>query len=224
MFPTPIKAVTFDVGGTLIIPWPSVGQVYAEVAAAYGHAGLAPELLNQRFAAAWRALKDFEHSRAQWADLVDATFHGLIEPLPSRTFFARLYERFAEPAAWRVFEDVVPALNVLRSRGFGLGVISNWDERLRPLLRRLRLYDYFEAIVISCEVGSPKPARIAFSQAASQLAVPPSAVLHVGDSLERDVQGAQAAGFAAVWLDRQATHAYPGAVSSLRQVVELLMQ
>ena len=28
-----IKAVTFDVGGTLINPWPSVGDVYVEVAA-----------------------------------------------------------------------------------------------------------------------------------------------------------------------------------------------
>ena len=47
-----IKAVTFDAGGTLIKPWPSVGHVYAEAAA--GHARIAPERLNERFAAVWQ--------------------------------------------------------------------------------------------------------------------------------------------------------------------------
>jgi putative hydrolase of the HAD superfamily len=222
MFSTPLKALTFDVGGTLIAPWPSVGDIYAEAAAAYGYAGLAPKLLNQRFVQEWRAIKDFEHSRGQWVDLVDAVFHGLIERPPSRTFFAQLYERFAEPTSWRIFEDVLPTLNTLRTRGFGLGIISNWDERLRPLLHRLNLLDYFESIVISCEVGASKPSRNIFDRAANQLAVPPAAVLHVGDSLKQDVQGAQAAGFASVWLDRKANSARPGAIPSLHDLLELL--
>jgi phosphoglycolate phosphatase-like HAD superfamily hydrolase len=48
----PIQAVTFDVGGTLIDPWPSVGHVYAAVAAEHGLTGVDPESLNVRFAAA----------------------------------------------------------------------------------------------------------------------------------------------------------------------------
>ncbi len=75
-----IRAVTFDAGGTLIEVWPSVGQVYAEVATRHGVADLSPDLLNRRFAAAWRAAKDFSYSRADWAALVDATFRGL-EPV-----------------------------------------------------------------------------------------------------------------------------------------------
>jgi putative hydrolase of the HAD superfamily len=217
-----IQAITFDVGGTLITPWPSVGHIYAEVAGAHGYAGLAPELLNQQFTRAWNASKNFEHSRVEWAGLVDATFFGLIDAQPSRTFFAELFERFAQPAAWRIFEDVLPALNALCSRGFRLGVISNWDDRLRPLLRRLGLYDYFDPIVVSCEVGASKPARIAFLQAASQLGASPGAVLHVGDSLEMDVQGAQAAGFAAVWLDRKSVRTRPGTIHSLGDLPNIL--
>src|ERR1035438_1017740 len=67
-----IQAVTFDVGGTLIGVWPSVGHVYAEVAARHGINGLSAVSLNRRFAAAWRAATDFSHSRADWAALVDA--------------------------------------------------------------------------------------------------------------------------------------------------------
>jgi FMN phosphatase YigB (HAD superfamily) len=32
----PVEAVTFDVGGTLIEPWPSVGHIYAEAASKLG--------------------------------------------------------------------------------------------------------------------------------------------------------------------------------------------
>jgi hypothetical protein len=38
-----IRAVSFDVGGTLIEPWPSVGRAYAEVAARHARPGEARE-------------------------------------------------------------------------------------------------------------------------------------------------------------------------------------
>ena len=90
-----------------------------------------------RFAAAWRIAKRFRHSRSDWAQLVDATFRGLTTLPPSRTFFEALYARFARAGAWRVFDDVPPTLEALASRGLKLAVISNWDERLRPLLTLL---------------------------------------------------------------------------------------
>src|ERR1700704_702865 len=81
-----IQAVTFDVGGTLIKPWPSVGHVYAEVAARHGLEAASPEQLNRQFAEAWREFKNFNHGREEWAVLVDRTFAGVSEEPPSRTF------------------------------------------------------------------------------------------------------------------------------------------
>ena len=216
-----VRAITFDIGGTLITPWPSVGHIYAEVAAVHGHARLAPDLLNQRFAKAWKARKDFQHTEAQWAELVDATFLGLINAIPSRTFFPQLFQRFAQPNAWRIFDDVRPALDALRSQGVRLGAISNWDQRLRPLLTGLRLADYFECLVISCEIGCSKPARAAFDHAAKLLALAPGTLLHIGDSPEMDVQGARAAGFAALLLDRSAREASLGTIRSLVDLPKL---
>jgi putative hydrolase of the HAD superfamily len=217
-----IRAVTFDVGGTLIEVWPSVGHVYAEVAARNGIKGLSAALLNQRFAVAWRSANQFGYSRADWAALVDATFLGLTDRPPSQNFFPELYECFSTPGAWHIFDDVIPALQALTERGLKLGVVSNWDERLRPLLERLRLADYFETILVSSEVGSAKPAAAIFQHAARGLGLPSEAVLHVGDDLTMDMQGARAAGLQALLLRRGDGPNQSGCISSLRDLWKAL--
>lgn len=220
--PPEIRAVTFDVGGTLIEPWPSVGHVYAAVAARHGVTGLSPEALTRRFGAAWQARKDFAYTRAEWADLVDHTFAGLCERPPSESFFDDLYQRFDQPDAWKMCEDVIPTLDALAHRGLKLGVISNWDDRLRPLLGRLGLLSRFETVVISCEVGWRKPAAEIFHRAARALALGPGCLLHVGDSFVADVQGARRAGLRALHLRRGAGAGKGGGIRSLDELLPRL--
>jgi len=217
-----IQAVTFDIGGTLIDPWPSVGHVYAEVAARHGLKNLSAETLNQRFLAAWRARPDLVQTRAAWAEIVDQVFLGLAERPPSQTFFPELYQRFSEPGAWHIYEDVLPTLKTLDARGLRLGVISNWDDRLRPLLGKLGLANHFQTLVVSCEAGSAKPAPAIFQNAASQLGVEGGAILHVGDSLEMDVQGARNAGFNAVQIVRASPKTGDGQIQSLLALAALV--
>jgi putative hydrolase of the HAD superfamily len=174
--------------------------------------------LNRKFAAAWKAARQFTYSRSDWAGLVDATFLGLTERPPSQTFFDELYARFAVPDAWRVFEDVVPTLDALAARGLKLAVISNWDERLRPLLAQLKLAGYFEVIVVSREVGAAKPARAIFQYAIRKLGLPSEDILHVGDSHSMDVLGARTAGLCALWLVRKSSVAKAGQIKSLREL------
>jgi putative hydrolase of the HAD superfamily len=219
MITTPkIQAVTFDVGGTLIHPWPSVGHVYAEVAARHGLKNVSPEKLNNNFAAAWRAKKNFQHTRESWADIVDQSFAGLGASPPSRSFFPAIYQRFAEADAWRIYGDALPALEALASRDIALAVISNWDERLRPLLQQFQLDRYFETIVVSCEVGFAKPSPVIFEHAAKTLGVMPEQILHVGDSSEEDVAGANAAGVRALLIDRDNATGDAARIGSLREL------
>ena len=172
-----IKAVTFDAGGTLIEPWPSVGHVYSAVAAELGYGAVSPEGLNQSFAKAWKIKQSFDYSRSAWFTLVEQVFAAVpCEPdvpdaprsdasrsHPPRSYaplsqklFETLYERFTHTAVWRVYDDVQPTLRALRHRGYRLGVISNWDGRLKNLLSDLQLSDYFEAIVLSVDVGASR--------------------------------------------------------------------
>src|SRR5437870_5214221 len=96
-----IQAITFDVGGTLIHPWPSVGHLYSEVAARHGHADLPVDTLNQQFAAAWAAKGAFNHSRSEWLALVKQTFAGIIADASVEKVFDDLYAHFAKGEAWR---------------------------------------------------------------------------------------------------------------------------
>ncbi|MBI2948375.1 MAG: HAD-IA family hydrolase [Verrucomicrobia bacterium] len=210
-----IQAVTFDVGGTLIDPWPSVGDVYAEVAKQHGLRETDPQVLNRRFAEAWRAKTNFDYSRRAWAEIVAQTFYGPSAVGEETAFFADLYDRFAEPDVVRIYDDVVPALDKLRARGLRLGVISNWDERLRPLLHALDLDRFFEVVVVSGELGQHKPAPPIFEHALQQLRLSGDAVLHVGDSVLEDVMGAEQSGLRAVRLDRNASSSTPEIIRSL---------
>lgn len=219
--PRPV-AVSFDVGGTLIEPWPSVGHVYAEVAAGFGLADVEPAALNRGFATAWKRRAGHDYSRAAWQSLVNETFALAGEAHPSDECFHALYHRFERAEVWRVFEDVLPTLEALRSRGMKLCVISNWDERLRPLLDALDLARWFDAVVISHEAGHTKPAPEIFLRAAAQLSLPPEHILHVGDSAREDEEGARRAGLRATLLDRRAKDGGGRTISTLTSLPELL--
>jgi len=218
-----IRAITFDAGGTLIEPWPSVGHVYAEVANRHGKEVSSDEL-NRRFVSAWRTRKNFAYSSQAWARLVDEVFSGLTTELPSRTFFDELYERFAQADTWRVFDDVEPALKALRERGIRLAVLSNWDKRLRPLLEELELGQWFEEIYISLEIGRAKPDERIFGATAKDLGLAGDEILHVGDSLEEDVRGASNAGWQSRHLVRgtgKNPDSVDSTITSLTELIEL---
>jgi putative hydrolase of the HAD superfamily len=208
----PIQAVTFDVGGTLIEPWPSVGHVYAEVAEEFGlRVGAAD--LDRTFASVWAARRPFDYSRSAWKQLVNRTFAELTNAPIEESCFDAIYQRFACASAWRIFEDVLPALQQLKARGLKAGIISNWDERLRPLLEQLGLLTRFDVAISSHEAGHCKPRREIFERAAEMLSLPPGAIAHVGDNERQDVAGARAAGFEALLLKRSSSAA--GTISSL---------
>lgn len=201
-----VKAVTFDVGGTLIEPWPSVGHLYAEAAQAILGARLEPALLNERFVAAWQTAHrlpgGFNYATTEWAEVVRNTFAGLTPQAGEPELFHALWTRFTEPEAWHVFPDVLPCLETLAAAGIRLAVLSNWDGRLGPLLERLDLARHFEVIVVSAEVGAHKPSAEIFAHTAGRLGLPPEALLHVGDSAREDVEGARAGGWSSLLLRR----------------------
>jgi putative hydrolase of the HAD superfamily len=107
-----------------------------------------------------------------------------------------------ESLEFSVFDDVRPALGAFRDRDLRLIVVSNWDASLVDVLERLRLAPLLDGIVTSAAVGARKPAPTIFQHALRLAQVAPHGAVHVGDNLLEDVEGARAAGIAAILLRR----------------------
>jgi putative hydrolase of the HAD superfamily len=195
-----VRAVFFDVGGTLLRPWPSVGALYAAAAQRHGLSRTA-EQMERAFHESWAALKrpGLTVSRKDWwRELVFRTLGQ-----ENETCFRELFEQFARAEAWQVFPDVEETLREARARGLHVGVISNWDERLHPLLQEIGLARWFDSMTISCEVGAEKPDARIFQAALQAAKVSAGEALHIGDSFNEDVRGAEAVGMPVMLIDRR---------------------
>ncbi|PJG85805.1 HAD-IA family hydrolase [Conservatibacter flavescens] len=62
-------------------------------------------------------------------------------------------------------------------------------------------FTQFDLILCGGKHGRAKPHQDLFLQAAQKLKLSPHEILHIGDNLETDVQGAISAGYQAVWLN-----------------------
>ncbi|MBT5927297.1 MAG: HAD-IA family hydrolase [Verrucomicrobia bacterium] len=221
--PLAVEAVLFDVGGTLIEPWPSVGHIYAEVAENFGGNSLDIERLNRQFLAAWKAKGDFHYTPEHWLGIVIESFQGMIHSEGCQELFPKLYQRFEDPDVWKVHEDVMPVLDELANRGFRLGIVSNWDTRLKPLLSRLRLDGFFEFVSVSCDIGFTKPSPVIFEHTVGKFGLPPERMLHVGDHQSEDVKGAQGAGLHSLLIDRSA-RSRPEVIRELTELSERITE
>ncbi len=111
------------------------------------------------------------------------------------------------------FEDAAPALADLKSRGLILGLISNVDKDVAPLLAEVGLASLLQIIVTSQEVGFSKPQPEIFRAALKRAGVKAAEAIFVGDQYKIDVEGARGVGMKGILLDRAG---YAGDVDSPR--------
>jgi putative hydrolase of the HAD superfamily len=124
-----------------------------------------------------------------------------LSELDRDNFFEIAYEHFAEAGVWKLYPEVLDVLKQLRER-FQLAVISNFDGRLRLILRNLGISKYFAHVFISSELGVDKPDPEIFRRALKLMRLNANEVLHVGDDPERDWKAAKEAGLLVFQLVR----------------------
>ena len=221
--------IFFDIDETLI------DQRSAEFAAArrflkiHG-AELGGKYCLEEFCAEWRALRekhaaDFlsgaisvqEQRRRRMRELFARSGRSLSDAEADCRI--ELYERHYR-RGWRLFDDVRPALDLLRP--FRCGIISNGSSRQQHgKLRRTGIAPYFDPVLVSEEIGVAKPAREIFFAACRRAGVPAQRCVYVGDRLDHDTLASRSAGMRAYWLCRRPQAAPPN-VETITSLTELV--
>jgi len=225
------KAVFFDAGGTLLAPHPSVGEIYTSVARKYGmyaDAGLVERRFQEEFSsrdgmASLNAHSNEKKEKDWWKSLVRAAFEKVTRLNRFDEYFDELYDLFGRPDPWRLYPEVPEVLEGLKSRGFVLGIVSNWDSRLHSLCRGMGLDRYFDFILASAVVGSAKPDRGIFEKALALAKAEPSEAIHIGDSIDDDWTGACAVNIDVLVINRtRRTLPHIKTIGSLTEVLSYL--
>lgn len=125
-----------------------------------------------------------------------------------REYAGILAEEHKTAFLWRhVPEFVAPTLEELARRGYILGVISNSDGRLKPLIENAGIAGSLEFVIDSAIVGVEKPNPEIFHLATRAAETEPERCVYVGDIYAVDIEGARRAGLQGVLLDPMFLHA-----------------
>lgn len=205
----------FDVGNTLLAPYPSVSEVVRQVLSEEGYLHdldaidelmpLVDEFYEDRYRTDDTFWTSEDETSAVWVGMYSLLCRRLGIEADAERLARRVYDEFGDAARWRAYDDVAPAFERLRARGLRLGLISNWDRRLAGLFTGLGLDAYLDTVVSSAEVGLHKPDPRIFELACSRVGVRPSEAAHVGDHHYADILGATAVGMLPVLIDRHDT-------------------
>jgi putative hydrolase of the HAD superfamily len=238
-----IRAVIFDLGGTLMYERESAHDVNARANEALTvylrESGM--ELNLSTFPVEFRRRLD-KYFKQRESDLLETTYAFVLRDVladkgyvdvPDSTIRKALDRLFAVTQTnWVLEEETVPTLTKLEADGYRLGLISNAgdDRDVHQLTDKFGITPYFDFILTSAASGYRKPHPRIFEMALSNWYFLPSEAVMVGDNLEADVAGAKAAGLYAIWLKRRdesgsedQTQVQPdAAVSSLLEISAIL--
>lgn len=202
-----LKGVLFDVHDTLIIKdYRASQQSVASSALALQQAGY--RVSKEDYEAAWR--KSAQVARQDADELAEVSLHewyGIIFAALGLTGYGPDLVRKVNDAWNQPFATATWALPQTRSvlrrlrPTYGLGIVSN---SLAPNtifdLRVVGILDYFDAIVISSDMGRRKPHPLIFLEALYRMDLEPEQAVFIGDNPYEDILGAKNVGMKTVLI------------------------
>lgn len=224
-----ISVVSFDLTGTLLVPFPSIGDLCVEAMRAQKISDI-PDArdFNARRNDARRVAQANGHSpvnerasRDYWRAMLWEIFAGRCSNRQFDVAVDFIYRALASPEHWKLMPDVVSALEAIRFLGVKLVVLSNGDSRWKKALADKNIAHFFDRIFVSAETGFAKPSEAAFDNLCREMAIPRGELLHIGDTLAEDIVPAVDFGANAIWVTSRATELPPENVPifpSLRDV------
>jgi HAD superfamily hydrolase (TIGR01549 family) len=212
--PNGIRAILFDLDGTLRYNRPRFNDILADFAIEYGAENTrenrcrAERWLHYYWAQSSDELSDMQTyeglSAKFWENHTRRYLIAFGHP-PDRagTLAPEIYSRMNteyDPQPW-VPPDVFEVLQGLKQARFLLGIVSNRTNPFGEELKALGLNSYLDLMLTAGEANSWKPDTGIFLKAAADLHILPSEAIYVGDNYYADVVGARNAGLRPVLLD-----------------------
>ena len=205
-----VKAVFFDWFNTLIHPDPERHEIYL---ASYREFGVDLDL-KELLSGILRAEEQFpEGNPIKWLDsgpkepfvryqeVLQSECGVTVPPDVTVKIVRRLYTR-ANRISYSLYDDVIPTCQRFKERGLILGLLTNMEKSIDPVLRGVGLAPYLDVVVTSEEAGANKPDPPIFLMALERAGVNAQEAIYVGDQYGTDILGARGVGINAILLNR----------------------
>lgn len=197
--------IFMDAGDTFIYGFPTLYQALQDCWTAENHQIELPALekaVKQYIKANPRTdITSQEAFTAYFRALYRHVFETLAFPGDIEQTLDKLAALWREGKHLRLFDDAHSAIQLLTDAGFHLGIITNWDNSLEPLLNRLGVKESFEIILSSCQVGYAKPDPAIFHMALNQAGILPTQAWFLGDQPQVDIEPAAQLGIKTICVD-----------------------
>lgn len=184
----PVKAVLFDLDGTLLDSAADFAIIISELCQKYNWQIPSQQSLHQKVSAGARAMltlaSGIPDSSAEFAAYLDE-------------FLERYFEQIQQPVS-ELYPGVKALLDSLDQLQVPWGIVTNKPERYSiPLLGTLGINEQCATLVCPDHVKTKKPSPEPLLLAAKQLDLKPIECIYVGDH-QRDIQAGHAAGMPTV--------------------------
>ncbi|XP_060850096.1 rhythmically expressed gene 2 protein-like [Rhopalosiphum padi] len=227
------KLITFDVTGTLLKYRSSPAVEYSNVLNKYGlevKLSTLENLINKNWTFMTKAHPNFgldtglkweNYWRIYAQNVFSKAFQieNITDNVPLRDIIDDLMMTYSTGETFKVQNGAIELLDYLKNEKIPLGVLTNYDPRIKSMITNLGLSHYFKFILSSYEVRSEKPDIKIFRKAESYIekGLNRKLFLHIGDSYLLDFKGAKNAGWSAclVHIDKNIIKQYPSLSDSV---------
>lgn len=191
------SAIFFDAVGTLLKPATPVDETYHFYGNKHGSC-ISKDSIRNRFYESFKKeeLKDVSldcktneaREFERWESIVSECFPDLKS---TALLFNDLFNYYSNPSAWELYLGTIPILKHLENIGINWGIASNFDLRLKSIVKSKVELSNCKWLIISSLVGYKKPSKHFFDHLQKSSGVSYERLLMVGDSPENDIQPAK---------------------------------